>query len=110
MVACCFPHQFFHHKTCHRWSIVIVILWCDAFYRGDSPFFYVVPWGLRRTLCWLKERYSNPVVYVTENGFSDSAGTTDDHDRIDYLRRHIDEVLKGKCSVCHTISTETFRA
>jgi len=56
---------------------------------------YVVPWGIRRTLCWLKERYGNPPVYITENGFSDSTGTLDDHDRIDYLRRYINEVLKG---------------
>jgi len=68
---------------------------CRALHRAASDWLYVVPWGMRRTLCWLKQRYSNPVVYVTENGFSDSAGTTDDHDRIDYLRRYINEVLKG---------------
>jgi len=75
--------------------IIRAILLCDAFYRASSEWIYVVPWGLRRALCWLKERYSNPPVYITENGFSDSTGTTDDHDRIDYLRRHINEVLKG---------------
>jgi len=56
----------------------------------------VVPWGLRQTLWWLKARYSNPPVYITENGFSDGTGTTDDLDRINYLRSYINEVLKGE--------------
>jgi len=65
------------------------------FHRASSPWLNVVPWGMRGSLCWLKERYSNPPVYITENGFSDNTGTTDDHDRVDYLRCYINEVLKG---------------
>jgi len=76
-------------------------------YRAaDSPFIYVVPYGLRRVLGWLKDRYNNPTVYITENGVSDTTGTMDDHGRIDYLRRHINEVLKGKRSPA--ISTTEF--
>jgi len=60
-----------------------------------SLWLYIVPWGLRRALCWVKDHYGNPPVYVTENGFSDSSGTLDDHDRVDYLRRYINELLKG---------------
>jgi len=50
---------------------------------------------MRRALCWIKDRYSNPPVYITENGFSDGTGAIEDHDRIDYLRRYINELLKG---------------
>jgi len=67
-------------------------------YRAASNWLYVVPWGMRHTLCWIRDRYGNPPVYVTENGFSDSTGRTDDDDRIDYLGRYINEVLKGSAS------------
>jgi lactase-phlorizin hydrolase len=60
-----------------------------------SKWLYSVPWGIRRTLCWVKDHYGNPPVYITENGFSDSTGTLDDQDRIDYYRQYINEVLKA---------------
>jgi beta-glucosidase len=63
--------------------------------RAASKWLYVVPWGIRENLCWVKEHYGNPPVYITENGFSDSTGTLDDQDRIDYYRGYIDEVLKA---------------
>ena len=51
--------------------------------------------GLTRTLLWVKERYGNPPVYVTENGsaFYDPPVATDgrvnDPLRVDYLKRHL---------------------
>jgi len=36
--------------------------------RGDSPWLYVVPWGIRKMLHWVKQRYDNPPIYITENG------------------------------------------
>ena len=51
--------------------------------------------GLTETLLWVKERYGNPPVYVTENGsaFYDppaaSNGRVRDPHRVDYLHRHL---------------------
>ena len=51
--------------------------------------------GLEETLLWVKERYGNPPVYVTENGaaFFDpptsTAGRVRDPLRLDYLHRHL---------------------
>jgi beta-glucosidase len=51
--------------------------------------------GLTDTLLWVKERYGNPAVYITENGaaFHDSpvasGGRVSDPLRVDYLRRHL---------------------
>jgi beta-glucosidase len=51
--------------------------------------------GLEETLLWVKERYGNPPVYVTENGaaFFDpptaSDGRVRDPLRVDYLHRHL---------------------
>ncbi len=54
--------------------------------------------GLADVLAWVKERYGNPPIYVTENGaaFYDPPTAQDDriHDplRVDYLRKHLGAV------------------
>ncbi|XP_076452948.1 lactase/phlorizin hydrolase-like [Babylonia areolata] len=53
------------------------------------------PRGLRSALNWIRHSYNNVTVYVTENGVSDRNGTLEDQFRIDYMRDHIDEVLKA---------------
>jgi beta-glucosidase len=35
---------------------------------ADSGWLHVVPWGFRKMLNWVAERYGNPGIYVTENG------------------------------------------
>jgi beta-glucosidase len=54
----------------------------------------VYPEGLRETLLWLKDRYGNPPLYITENGaaFDDpgpSGGEVPDPERVAYLRSHL---------------------
>lgn len=55
----------------------------------------VYPAGLTEILLWIKGRYGNPPVYITENGaaFEDPAardGEIPDPDRVAYLASHID--------------------
>ncbi|MDE2220216.1 MAG: beta-glucosidase [Gammaproteobacteria bacterium] len=58
----------------------------------------VYPQGLVDALLWVKERYGNPPVYITENGaaFPDppvaAAGTLEDPLRVEYLRVHLQAV------------------
>ncbi|KAI7808473.1 putative lactase-phlorizin hydrolase [Triplophysa rosa] len=55
-----------------------------------------VAWGLRRLLNWIKEEYGDPEVYITENGVSTSTRvTTDDTDRVFFLKTYINEALKA---------------
>lgn len=55
----------------------------------------VYPDGLRRVLCWLKERYGDRPLYVTENGAAfadpeaDASGRIADVQRVAYLRAHL---------------------
>src|SRR6185503_5382620 len=55
----------------------------------------VFPQGLRDTLLWIKNRYGNPPVYITENGaaFFDppsvEGAVLEDPLRVDYLRKHL---------------------
>ena len=36
--------------------------------QAASEWLYVVPWGIRRVLNYIAQRYNNPPIYVTENG------------------------------------------
>jgi beta-glucosidase/6-phospho-beta-glucosidase/beta-galactosidase len=70
--------------------------------RAKSEWLYSVPQGLHDALVWIKDNYNNPIVIITENGWSDS-GELDDTDRIDYFRDHLIAVAKAvnieKCNV-----------
>lgn len=45
----------------------------------------MAPFGLRKMLNWIKERYGDWEIIITENGVSDK-GEIDDQPRIDYYR------------------------
>jgi beta-glucosidase len=58
----------------------------------------IVPWGCRKLLHWIHDRYGAPEIYVTENGCSTDDhpvnGIVDDAPRIEFLRQYLVE--------CHT--------
>jgi len=62
----------------------------------------VHPESLTRTLCWVKERYGDVPLYVTENGacFPDPAVATgepvEDPLRVEYLRTHLQAALAAR--------------
>jgi beta-glucosidase len=54
----------------------------------------VYPQGLTDTLKWVRERYGNLPIYITENGAAfddhhDGADIVDDPQRVQYLRSHL---------------------
>ncbi|XP_051820820.1 cytosolic beta-glucosidase-like [Antechinus flavipes] len=57
---------------------------------------YVVPWGLRELLKYIKDTYNNPVIYITENGFPQGdPAPLDDTQRWEYFRQTIQELYKA---------------
>ncbi|CAN8187343.1 unnamed protein product [Coccothraustes coccothraustes] len=58
---------------------------------------YSVPWGFRRLLNFIKTQYGNPLIYVTENGVSETVQCPQlcDEWRIQYLKGYINEILKA---------------
>ena len=66
-------------------------------YIGASDWGWPIdPVGLRYTLATFTERYDLPL-FIVENGFGaidtvNSDGSIDDDERIEYLRRHIEQV------------------
>lgn len=68
----------------------------DDWPTSGSTWLRHVPWGFRKLLVWFKNTYNNPLVYVTESGFSDddSVGLNDTA-RVKYYREYINEMLKA---------------
>lgn len=69
----------------------------------------VVPWGVRRMLSWMKNRYGNSLpIVITASGVDDRA-TRDDQLRQSYIKNYLQEALKGElmilqldfCHVCY---------
>ena len=66
----------------------------------------VFPQGLTDTLLWVRNRYGNPPVYITENGsaFYDppvaEGDTIDDPLRVDYQRKHLRAVHDAIAQGC----------
>lgn len=56
----------------------------------------IVPWGCRKLLHWIADRYDNPPIYITENGcaFDDQVidGKVNDTDRIDFFKSYLNEI------------------
>jgi beta-glucosidase/6-phospho-beta-glucosidase/beta-galactosidase len=36
--------------------------------QANSNWLYIVPWGMYGCVNYLKQKYGNPTVYITENG------------------------------------------
>ena len=52
--------------------------------------------GLRKLLNWFTERYSGKDIYVSETGVMDFTDGVRDKTRVEWIREHANEVLKGK--------------
>ena len=53
------------------------------------------PQGLRKLLNWIKTRYNGIDVYIAETGTMDLTDGVRDKTRVEWVREHADEVLKG---------------
>ncbi|KAK4741005.1 hypothetical protein SAY87_024593 [Trapa incisa] len=68
--------------------------------RANSFWLYEVPWGIRKAVMYVKEKYGNPVVILSENGMDDPGNVTlpkalHDTRRLNYYRSYLKELKKG---------------
>ncbi|KAG5679623.1 hypothetical protein PVAND_009183 [Polypedilum vanderplanki] len=71
--------------------------------KSDSLWLYIVPEGLYDLLIWIRDRYKNPKIMITENGYADN-GEINDFERIKYIKQHIAVILKAKSENCNIVS------
>jgi beta-galactosidase len=66
----------------------------DPAWKTTSMNWAVVPWGFRKLLGWIDQRYSHPVIFITENGMSNidvvKDGKVTDKPRIEFLESYMD--------------------
>lgn len=66
----------------------------DRAWQRTTMNWAVVPWGFRKLLEWIDERYQHPAIYVTENGMSHNDtvdnGEVVDAPRIDFIRSYLE--------------------
>ena len=72
-----------------------VKLGVDALWKRTTMGWAVVPWGCRKLLEWLDERYDHPDIYITENGCSHDdkvvRGKVKDEYRIEFFEEYLKE-------------------
>ena len=74
--------------------VKIMLLSC----RSASIWLKITPFGLRKMLNFIKDKFNNPEILITENGYSDKEGYLDDAMRVFYYKYYINNVLKGNPS------------
>ncbi|XP_044260672.1 myrosinase 1-like [Tribolium madens] len=67
----------------------------DSRWEGaKSNWLKVTPWGLRKVLGWIKQKYNNPPMFITENGFSDG-GEIEDLGRVKFMELYLKALLEA---------------
>ncbi|KAJ9174477.1 hypothetical protein P3X46_013115 [Hevea brasiliensis] len=70
--------------------------------QAYSSWFYIFPKGIRHLLNYTKDKYNDPVIYITENGVDNFNNETEsieealnDQFRIDYYKEHMWHALRS---------------
>ncbi|WP_269537210.1 GH1 family beta-glucosidase [Cerasicoccus fimbriatus] len=77
-----------------------VFLSRDPDWLQTSNGWFVVPWGIRKMLNWVYERYNQLPIYVTENGCcvadNDEKSAISDGFRADFIRGYTEAVVQAR--------------
>ncbi|KAL4702048.1 hypothetical protein ACJJTC_012496 [Scirpophaga incertulas] len=81
-------------------DIGVVITKDPSWPQGQSNWLQEVPWGFYKLLMEIKDLYENPLVFITENGWSTAGGLLDD-DRVRYYRNYLTALLDALNQGCN---------
>lgn len=81
------------------WSPETAVCDSDGFLQSNSSWLFAVPWGFRKILNWVKNRYGNIEIMVTENGWSEAADNQamayNDTLRTQYFANYTSQMLQA---------------
>ncbi|XP_013137845.1 PREDICTED: myrosinase 1-like [Papilio polytes] len=63
-----------------------------AWKKGACSWFWVYPEGIRKLLKSIKETYGDIEVFITENGLATKSSSLNDNERVDYYKKHLEQV------------------
>jgi beta-galactosidase len=76
-----------------------VVLTSDPQWPKTSMGWAIVPWGCRKLLHWITDRYGAPEIVITENGCSShdkvTGGQVQDRERIEFLRAYLQQCRRA---------------
>ncbi|XP_045506363.1 myrosinase 1-like [Colias croceus] len=78
----------------------VVIVKDSMWPQSQTDWLQEVPWGFYKMLREVNRLYDNPLVYITENGWSTAGGLLDE-DRIRYLRNYLSALLDAIDAGCN---------
>ncbi|XP_062983790.1 klotho [Elgaria multicarinata webbii] len=81
------PKNYDHHL---KVQMLNDITWVKS--ANKNP---VVPWGLRKLLNWIKNKYGNIPIYIIASGIDDEQNVDQDKLRMYYIENYINEALKA---------------
>lgn len=66
----------------------------ETWKKGKSKWIFNVPEGFYNLIKWISERYANPRIFISENGYSDDGNLNDEY-RITYIKSHLGAISKA---------------
>ncbi|KAK3164503.1 hypothetical protein QOZ80_1AG0020010 [Eleusine coracana subsp. coracana] len=68
--------------------------------RANSDWLYIVPWGLYKAVTYVKEKYGNPTMFLSESGMDDPGNITivqgiHDATRVGYYRSYVTKLKEA---------------
>ncbi|KAJ8917370.1 hypothetical protein NQ315_002394 [Exocentrus adspersus] len=81
-------------KTSSDKDIRIKMYQDKQWHKAKSSWLRVYPDGMRKMLKWVKDKYDDPEIIITENGYSDN-GELVDIERIKYYQKYLSAILEA---------------
>ncbi|XP_045455657.1 myrosinase 1-like [Melitaea cinxia] len=69
------------------------LLVVSAYFIFTRHYFQVYPEGIRRLLSWIKQKYGDIDIMIVENGLTSKKSGPYDNDRVDFIKRYLEQVL-----------------
>ncbi|XP_069355806.1 myrosinase 1-like [Maniola hyperantus] len=60
---------------------------------GKADLLPIYPKGIRKMMAWVKKQYGDVKILITENGYSTTGYQLEDHNRVNFIKEYLKQVL-----------------